>query len=144
MTSRAFLLLLVLLALPAAAATDKPIREARAAAEAWLVLYDAGDYPGAWEAMDSGSRRRPVEQWTQIWQGQRGQLGNLNARRFRKVAFEIQSIPFGKPPLEGYVLFEALYEKTGDRVLTEKVMVRRGDDGAWRVQNYTPLPFADS
>lgn len=140
MTSRAFLLVLALLLAPAFAA-DRPVQDVQSAAERWLPLLDAGRYEEAWDEMDEGSRRRSLEDWTIVWRDQRSQLGAPKARRFRKVSFEIQSVPFGNPPMDAYAFFDAQFEKTGDRVFTEKLLLRRGDDRVWRVQNYSPLPF---
>lgn len=106
----------------------------REAAESWLALVDAGQGPASWKQASSAFRNgMSREAWTKRMRSIRSQLGQLEDRSPVSARFARQ-LP-GSPQGEYVVL---LYESrfTGYRVATERLILRRAEDGSWGVAGY--------
>lgn len=106
----------------------------RKAASSWLALVDAGRSAASWKQASSAFRSGMSRQsWTKRMKSIRAQLGQLQDRSLVSARFA-RKLP-GSPQGEYVVL---LYESrfTGYPVATERVIMRRGPDGAWGVAGY--------
>lgn len=102
---------------------------ARAAAEKWLKLVDAGDYSNAWNSSSEEVRAGTSGFfWTTVVSASRLPLGEARSRKLKaavpgangkQVAFEYES-RFGK-----------------DQTVSETVKAAHEKDGAWRVTGYS-------
>lgn len=134
----AALTLAILLAVPATRAADDPnaqaIKDAVAAAEAWLALTDAGDFA---RSHDEAAAMFKSAVTKEQWQGALGQartpLGKLKSRKVKSTTFST-SLP-GAPAGEYVVIqFDASFEKKDGAV--ETVTPSKEKDGKWRVSGY--------
>ena len=106
---------------------------ARAAAEKWLALLDAGDYGKAWDQTAQAFRDRVKrEQWVESLPKTRGPLGAAKSR-----TVEVASV---KPSLSGMpdgeyvtVRFSTNFEKRND---AQELVTLVYEGGAWRPLGY--------
>jgi hypothetical protein len=125
--------LAVSIAAPARAA-DTPEDAAQSAAATWLVLVDAGNYDGSWEAAAKLFRDAVTkDQWRQAASAARGPLGRLTARKVKSREYkeQVPGAPEGK-----YVIlqYDSVFENNASAVETVVPMV--DPDGQWRVSGY--------
>jgi hypothetical protein len=105
---------------------------ARAAAEKWLALLDAGEYGKAWDAGAKLFQERvPRERWVENLPKDRS-FGKLKERRSEVASFRT-SLP-GAPDGEYVtVRFSSNFENKND---AEELMTLVFENGAWRVLGY--------
>jgi Protein of unknown function (DUF4019) len=107
--------------------------EARAAAEQWLALIDAADYPAAY-AMESPRLRKTTteEQFVRSMEGRRQPFGRVLSRKFIGSAYtrKLTGAPDGH--YESILFRTAFAHKS---VAAERVILSRESDG-WRVVDY--------
>lgn len=101
---------------------------ARAAAETWLKLVDAGDYSSAW-ATSSSDIKRDTSQffWTSVVKAGRIALGSRKSHTLKATVPDHEN---------RYVKFEYDSVFSKDQNVSESVTIRRENDGAWRVAGY--------
>lgn len=106
---------------------------ARAAAEKWLQLLDAGDYATAWEQCAQLFRERvPKERWLESLPSARGPFGKVKSRRTEVASYKT-SLP-GVPDGEYVtVRFGTTFEKKDD---AEELLTLAFERGAWRPTGY--------
>jgi hypothetical protein len=124
------------LAAPIARAGDHDAEKsaARAAAESWLKLVDAGSYAGSWTTAASLFKSH-VDQatWVQQVGAVRGPMGKLGSRAFTSATYAT-SLP-GAPDGEYVVLqYQASFDHKASAV--ETITPMKDKDGAWRVSGY--------
>ncbi len=106
---------------------------ARAAAEKWLAILDAGDYGKAWDQTAKAFRDNVKrEQWVESLPKTRGALGAVKSRSVEVSSFK-PSLP-GMP--EGdyvTVRFATNFEKKND---AQELVTLVYEDGAWRPLGY--------
>ena len=106
---------------------------ARAAAEKWLAILDAGDYGKAWDQAAKAFRDRVKrEQWVESLPKTRGALGAVKSRSVEVASF--------KPSLAGMpdgdyvtVRFSTNFEKKND---AQELVTLVYEEGAWRPLGY--------
>ena len=105
---------------------------ARAAAEKWLALLDAGEYGKAWDEGAQLFRERvPRERWVESLPKDRA-YGRLKERRSEIASFRT-SLP-GAPDGEYVtVRFSSNFEKKAD---AEELMTLVFENGTWRALGY--------
>lgn len=105
---------------------------ARAAAETWLALLDAGEFGKAWDQGAKPFRERvPRERWVEQLPKERN-LGKLVSRRAEVASY--------KPSLTGVpdgdyvsIRFSSNFENKAD---AEELLTMAYEGGAWRVLGY--------
>lgn len=106
---------------------------ARAAAEKWLAILDAGDYGKAWDQTAKAFRDNVKrEQWVESLPKTRGALGKVKSRSVEVSSFK-PSLP-GMP--EGdyvTVRFATNFEKKND---AQELVTLVYEGGAWRPLGY--------
>jgi Protein of unknown function (DUF4019) len=106
---------------------------ARAAAEKWLAIVDAGDYGKAWDQCAKAFRKNVTrERWVESLPKTRGALGAVKSRTVEVSSFK-SSLP-GMP--EGdyvTVRFSTNFEKKAD---AQEIVTLVFEDGAWRPLGY--------
>jgi hypothetical protein len=106
---------------------------ARAAAEKWLAILDAGDYGTAWDQTAKAFRDNVKrEQWVESLPKRRGALGAVKSRSAEVSSFK-PSLP-GMP--EGdyvTVRFATSFEKKND---AQELVTLVYEGGAWRPLGY--------
>ena len=117
------------------AAGSKPEEVARAAAEEWLVLVDAGKFVESWQKLDPGfAKKVGKKKWTASLAQIRGPLGKLDARKLKSAEYT-KELP-GAPEGEYVVLqFDSAFERK--KPATEKVTMLLGKDLLWRAAGYS-------
>lgn len=114
---------------------------ARAAAEDWLSLTDAGHFDQSWDAADS-TLQAGVEREAWIDQGRRARarLDTLQSRRLIKTQYRdsTDQLPGGRP----VVLLQYVSEFGSGSALEAVVTIQR--DTAWTVAGYRVVPAPDS
>ncbi len=102
---------------------------ARAAAEKWLALVDAGDYTGAWNSSSADVRANTSKFfWTTLIGGVRMPLGDAQSRTLKRTQAQAEG---GKVTLE----YASQFEK--DKKASETITTQRDKDGSWRVSGYS-------
>ena len=106
---------------------------ARAAAEKWLAILDAGDYGKAWDQTAKAFRERVKrEQWVESLPKTRGALGAVKSRSVEVSSFK-PSLP-GMPDGDYVtVRFSTNFEKKND---AQELVTLVYEDGAWRPLGY--------
>lgn len=136
---RSFQVVLVAMMLLCAAANGlllagTQVEEAQQAAQAWLVLVDAGKYPQSWDAAAALLKQAvPREKWTKDFGAQHQQLGQVLSRQRKgaQVATKVKDIPEGE-----YVVIQFDTAFVNKRQVQETVVTSREKDGRWRVAGY--------
>lgn len=122
---------------PAVADTAQAASEARAAAEEWLALVDAGDAGASYESASSVLQNETTPQdWTASLDAVQSQAGDLVERSFAATRFQ-PSIPSNPPGPYVLVQYTSTYANVSAR---EVVVMRRDDDGTWRTAGYVVRP----
>lgn len=106
---------------------------ARAAAEKWLALLDAGDYGRAWDQGAKLFRERVKrEQWVEALPKDRGTYGTMKSRRAEVSSYKtvLPGIPEGEFVT---VRFSTTFEKKED---AEELITLMLEDGIWRPLGY--------
>ena len=113
----------------AMAQESKEAAPARAAAEKWLKLVDAGDYAGAWNSSSADVRANTSKFfWTTLVGGVRMPLGDAQAR----------SLKAARAQAEGStVTLEYASRFENDKKASETITAVREKDGSWRVAGYS-------
>ena len=108
-------------------------KEARAAAEEWLALIDAANYPAAYAAEPARLRAATTqEQFVRSMQGRREPFGQVLSRKFIGAAYTRKMT--GAP--DGHyesILFRTSFSHKS--VAAERVILTQ-ESGAWRVVDY--------
>jgi hypothetical protein len=106
---------------------------ARAAAEKWLAVLDAGDYGKAWDQTANAFRANVKrEQWVESLPKTRGALGAVKSRNAEVSSFK-PSLP-GMPEGEYVtVRFSTNFEKKND---AQELVTLVYEGGAWRPLGY--------
>lgn len=106
---------------------------ARAAAEKWLALIDAGDYGKAWDQCAKAFRDNvPRERWVESLPKTRGALGAAKSRTVEVSSFK-PSLP-GMPDGDYVtVRFSTNFEKKSD---AQEIVTLVLEGGAWRPLGY--------
>lgn len=110
---------------------------ARADAEAWLALIDAGDYQASWEAAASPFKQAVTpELWAQQGALISGQLGEFQGRRLEDAQYttELPNVPPGE-----YVALTYASEFANLPAAREFVTLVL-EEGEWRVIGYYVRP----
>jgi Protein of unknown function (DUF4019) len=106
---------------------------ARAAAEKWLAILDAGDYGKAWDQSAKAFRENVKrEQWVESLPKTRGALGAAKSRNVEVSSFK-PSLP--GMPAGDYVTvrFSTNFEKKND---AQELVTLVHEDGVWRPLGY--------
>jgi hypothetical protein len=113
---------------------------ARAAAETWLTLVDAGQFGESWDAAaeqfrKSVSRKAWVDALTKV----RAPLGALTSRTFRASQYftDLPGAPSGE-----YVVIEYDSRFAAGDPMIERITPMKDPDGSWRVSGYFVVPVA--
>jgi len=117
------------------AAGSKPEEVARAAADEWLALVDAGKFVESWQKLDPGfAKKVSKKKWTASLTQIRSSLGQLGARKLQSAEYtkELSGAPEGE-----YVVlrFDSAFERK--TTATEKVTMLLGKDLLWRAAGYS-------
>jgi len=118
--------------IPAAAATDDA---ARAAAEGWLKLRDAGDYEACWNQSARFFRQKVTsdqvtkDEWKEGSARYQMYLGRTLSRKLRSLEY-MDRLPEFPPGRQAVVRFDTVFERTGTMVEIVALML---EDGVWRV-----------
>jgi len=117
-----------------APAIEQAKRDARASAEAWLKLSDAGLVDASWDELATGMKKDVSrEQWRLIMARMRFGAGNVTARAIWKTVYTDKLL--GAPPgTYVTVLYRSQFSKRGAGV--ENIPVALDADGKWRVCGY--------
>jgi hypothetical protein len=122
---------------------SEAIEEARAAAEEWLALTDAGSFGESWnEAASMLQDQVTQDQWIQQSEQVSSQIGSIEERSLmqrRYASGDSENLPEGLP--EGEYVF-LIYEASAsdfDQPLNEIVAVTKEND-AWKIAGYTVRP----
>jgi hypothetical protein len=115
-------------------AADKPEDAGQAAAESWLKLVDAGNYPGSWEqAAKVFKDAVKQDDWGKMAAGVRAPLGKVVSRKLksREYTEKMPGAPDGK-----YVViqYDTVFEHKAAAI--ETVIPMADPDGVWRVSGY--------
>lgn len=123
---------LALLLLPVAALADAST-DAAAAAKAWLVLVDKGDYAQSWATSSTLMQARVTQaDWTKAAQPIHEQLGAVVSREPAGVEM-MKALP-GAPDGEyAIVRFNTKFEKKADAKETVTMLL---DGGIWKSAGY--------
>ena len=131
-----FAVVLALFSTPHCALAAAPTNEqaARAAAEEWLPLIDAGQYPESWQKLDPAfAKKVGKKKWASSMTEIRQRVGKLQSRKFNSAEYS-KELP-GAPEGEYVVVqFESQFEKKP--AASEKVILILGRDLFWRVAGY--------
>ncbi|MGD0491197.1 MAG: DUF4019 domain-containing protein [Steroidobacteraceae bacterium] len=113
---------------------DRPEAAAESAAQAWLVLVDAGNYSASWSTASSFFRQRVSQsQWQAAAGNARAPLGALKSRQIQSATYA-QSVP-GAPDGQYVILkFASSFENKASAIETITPMM--DTDGTWRVSGY--------
>ena len=111
---------------PMVQSQDSPSEAARKAAEAWLLLWDAGRYDEAYDNV-AEEFKKERQRWYVIWYGLRRPLGTMKVRK------QISAEPCENQPNCIAVMFETSFEHATHVVESLLVML---DNGKWRVGLY--------
>jgi hypothetical protein len=109
-------------------------KSAQSAAEAWLALVDAGNYPQSWSDA-AGYFKKAIDQpgWQKALDATRTPLGKMLSRTLKSAKYAT-SLP-GAPDGEYVVIqFDTSFEKKQSAV--ETVTPMKEPDGTWRVSGY--------
>ncbi|MGA2552492.1 MAG: DUF4019 domain-containing protein [Burkholderiaceae bacterium] len=113
---------------------DRSVQVAVPAAQAWLEIVDAAQYPKSWEAASQIFKQALSEDtWSQKVTAARQPLGNLVTRKLSTALFTHN--PPGAP--EGdYVIIQYESAFANNSHVVETVTPMRDPDGQWRVSGY--------
>jgi hypothetical protein len=113
---------------------DASVAAAQAAAQTWLGLLDAGNYPQSWNTAAKHLQESiPESKWVSHISEVRSQLGAVQSR---SVAAEFERSQPGAPGGERVVVrFATHFEHKADA--TEIVTSIKDSDGQWRVEAYS-------
>ena len=134
-TAYALALVLAFAAGPSVQAQEsQSIEKAEAAATAWLLLVDAGNYSASWQQA-SGLFRSAVspQSWASAVQAARSPLGELRSREVQSASFS-RSLP-GAPDGE-YVVIKYSSSFANKASAVETVTPAKEKDGSWHVSGY--------
>jgi hypothetical protein len=109
-------------------------KAAQSAAEAWLALVDAGNYPQSWSDA-AGYFKKAIDQpgWQKALDATRTPLGKMLLRTLKSAKYAT-SLP-GAPDGEYVVIqFDTSFERKQTAV--ETVTPMKEPDGTWRVSGY--------
>jgi hypothetical protein len=122
------------------AAATSPEERARATAESWLALIDAGEFGERWEAaapsLQQGLTR---EQWVARGTRARQQLQALQSREHRSTQYRDSTAQ-----LPGGPVAILQYKSEFDGGSTLEAVVTTQQDSTWRVAGYRVVPAPDS
>jgi len=124
----------MLLATSAHAQEDQRVADAKAAASAWLVQLDAGQYPATWTGSASAFQAAvPQENWLQAMQQVHAQLGSVTSRTLKSAQFTrtLPSVPDGE-----YVVIHYDTTFANKAGAVETITPMRDKDGRWKVSGY--------
>jgi Protein of unknown function (DUF4019) len=108
---------------------DSPEEGARKAADAWMALWDQGNYDQIYEELAEKAKEAFTRrQWYVLWYGLRRPLGRVQTRRLTKIITGIDSR--GRA-----VQYETLFENKKEEV-RETLALTLEKDGTWRVFTY--------
>jgi hypothetical protein len=127
-------LLVILMAVPAAAGNTQKRNAALVSAGKWLRLIDSGKYGESWnEAAEFFRNSVSREQWSQSLMSVRKPLGRLISRKVKTKTYTT-SLP-GAPDGEYVVIqFKTSFEYKQSAIETVAPMIE--GDGKWRVSGY--------
>jgi uncharacterized protein DUF4019 len=115
-------------------AAETPENAAKAAADAWLALFDKGQYAESWEqAAKQFKGAVTQEKWKEAATAVRTSLGKVVSRKLKSRQLT-DSLP-GAPPGR-YVIIEYDTEFEKKPAAVEVVTPMAQPDGAWRVSGY--------
>jgi hypothetical protein len=127
-------LVVVVVAGGGALAADRPEDAAQAAAESWLKLVDAANYPASW---DQAAKvfKTAVKQadWGQMAGSVRSPLGRLVSRKLKSRAYT-EKLPGAPDGRYVVIQYDAAFEHKASAV--ETVVPMADPDGVWRVSGY--------
>lgn len=124
-----------------AAQTDSAAAEAeaRSIAGPWLQTLDAGKYLESWEeAAPSFQEGVAAEEWAERMRMTREEIGPLVGRTFSQARYS-DEVP-NAPPGE-YVFVEYFSQFRNAPTTVEAVVLRKGDDDAWKVAGMSLRPL---
>jgi hypothetical protein len=117
-----------------AVADESPENLAKAAAESWLALVDAGKYAESWNQAASLFRDQvSSDQWARSVGAARGPLGAVESRAFDTAEYT-RTLP-GAPDGE-YVVLAYKTWFANKKSAVEIVTPTKDKDGKWRVSGY--------
>lgn len=130
-------LLAVVLLMPVFAPDADALNDAKAAvsaAEAWLILVDAGKHVDSWNAAAAYFREAvPRERWSETLTAVRTPLGRVISRQLKRAVYRT-SLP-GAPDGE-YVVIQFATSFENKQTAVETVTPMMEADGTWRVSGY--------
>ena len=117
-----------------APAMSGPEDDAQAAAEAWLVLVDSGNYDESWEeAATLVQQAVSKEDWNRSIAGARRNFGKMLSRSVKSRTYA-ETLP-GAPDGQYVVIqFQTTFEKKKEAIETITPMM--DSDATWRVSGY--------
>lgn len=114
--------------------SDKSIKAAQKAAEAWMLLWDSGKYAESYKALSAFSKKAIDEKaWATYWTTERKPLGKLKWRKIINTSLvkSLEKIP----DHSGVVLkYQSYFENQKDVFETFYLILEK--DGGWRVLGY--------
>ena len=114
---------------------DASVAAAQAAAQAWVALLDAGNYPQSWSTAAKHLQGSiPESQWVTRISGIRGQLGAVQSRSVASTEF-VPAKPGAALGEHVVVRFATHFEHKADA--KEIVTSVKDADGQWRVDAYS-------
>ena len=124
---------------PTPAPTEMPEKvAARAAAEAWLKIVDAGQYEESWDAASEAFKKSLTrKQWENALTKVRAPLGDLVSRKFRASQY-FTDLPGAESGEYVVIEYDSKFA-TGDP-MTERITPKKDPDGVWRVSGYFLVP----
>lgn len=124
----------MLLASSAYAQQDQNVTDAKAAAAAWLVQLDTGQYPASYASSASAFRAVVTqEQWLQAAQQVRAPLGTVTTRTVKSADYT-RTLP--NAPDGEYVVIQYNTTFANKAGAVETITPMRDKDGKWKVSGY--------
>ena len=114
--------------------SDKSIKAAQKAAEAWMLLWDSGKYAESYKELSAFSKKAINEKaWATYWTTERKPLGKLKWRRIISTSL-IKSLEKIPDHSGAFLKYQSYFEDQKDVFETFYVILEK--DGSWRVLVY--------
>ncbi|MGH9631146.1 MAG: DUF4019 domain-containing protein [Bryobacteraceae bacterium] len=119
---------------PGVHAQDDAVQAARASADSWLELVDAGKYAESWEAAAAIFKKQvSKEQWVDAVGEVRKPLGKVKSRKLAS-ATPREDLPNAPPGQYVIIQFDTVFENREGAV--ETIVPAQDEAGNWKVSGY--------